>query len=72
MDKRIQNYTKYSGMAFQLLGAILVGTFIGKWLDAKLGNAQPYAAAIGALVGIMAGLYTSLKDFFDKDSSKNK
>jgi F0F1-type ATP synthase assembly protein I len=59
-------------MAFQLLGAILIGTFIGKWIDGKMNNSQPYAAAIGALIGIMAGLYSSLKDFFNKDSSKNK
>lgn len=57
-------------MAFQLLGAILFGTFIGKWIDTKIGNTQPYAAAIGALIGIIAGLYATLKDFIKKDSSK--
>lgn len=56
-------------MAFQLLGAILFGTFLGQWIDAKMQNKTPYATALGSLLGIGAGLYVSLKDFFQKDES---
>jgi F0F1-type ATP synthase assembly protein I len=61
--KQNQNYSKYTGMAFQLLSAILFGTFLGQWIDTKMGNATPYIAALGALLGVSAGLYLSLKDF---------
>lgn len=57
-------------MAFQLLGAILFGTFAGQWIDKKMGNAKPYATIVGSLVGIFTGLYIALKDFIH--SSKDK
>jgi F0F1-type ATP synthase assembly protein I len=57
-------------MAFQLLGAILFGAFGGQWIDNKMGNPKPYATIIGSLIGIISGLYISLKDFFH--SSKDK
>ncbi len=68
MEKKpIQNYSKYAGMAFQLLSAILFGTFLGQWADKKMANETPYLSALGALIGIGAGLYVSLKDFFKQN-----
>jgi F0F1-type ATP synthase assembly protein I len=69
--KPIQNYSKYAGMAFQLLSAILFGTFLGQWADKKMANTTPYLSALGALIGISAGLYVSLKDIL-KQSPPNK
>jgi ATP synthase protein I len=70
--KQAQNYSKYTGMAFQLLSAILFGTFLGQWIDTKMGNTTPYIAALGALLGISAGLYLALKDILKQDSTSTK
>lgn len=49
-------------MAFQILGAILLGSYVGYWIDAKLENEQAIATASCALIGVLLGLYVSLKD----------
>lgn len=71
-NQKFQNYSKYSGMAFQLLGAILIGTYLGLWIDSKMQNKLPIGAALGSLLGICAGLYASLKDLFKKDESSKQ
>lgn len=72
MEKKpFQNYSKYSGMAFQLLSAILFGALLGQWIDKKMMNERPIVAVIGSLLGIFIGLYISLKDFINpKDNKK--
>lgn len=60
--KSFQHYARYSGMAFQILGAILLGSYVGYWIDAKLENEQAIATASCALIGVLLGLYVSLKD----------
>ncbi|MEZ4983926.1 MAG: AtpZ/AtpI family protein [Saprospiraceae bacterium] len=52
---------KYSGMAMQMGVIILVGVWIGQWLDAKWGTA-PYLLVTLALFSVFAALYTTLKD----------
>ncbi len=56
------SYLKYSNMAFQILGAIALGTWIGTKLDAYMGNRTPYATAGLALLGTLIGLYAALHD----------
>jgi F0F1-type ATP synthase assembly protein I len=60
--KTDNSYLKYSGMAFQQLGAIILGTWIGKMLDNYFANSTPYCTGLFALLGIGAGLYLVLKD----------
>ena len=59
------NYLKYSGLAFQQLGAIVLGTWIGKMLDNYFANSTPYCTALCALLGIGLGLYFVLKDIIN-------
>lgn len=58
-----QNYLKYSGMAFQLGAAVLMGTLAGKYIDQYLQLEKPYFTLLLALLGVIAGLYSILKDF---------
>ncbi|HRI61086.1 MAG TPA: AtpZ/AtpI family protein [Saprospiraceae bacterium] len=54
---------KYSGMAFQLLGACLAGVFLGRWLDAKMHAERPTWAVfltILFMLGALYGLYRQL------------
>ena len=64
--KKVNNYLKYSGMAFQMVGTMLIGIFIGKWLDRKLDTSQPYFTALLALIFTGASVYLVLCDFLSK------
>ncbi|MEL6659642.1 MAG: AtpZ/AtpI family protein [Bacteroidota bacterium] len=57
----VPNYMKYSGMAIQMGVIILLGVYVGKWLDEYFQTA-PYLTVALALFSIFAALYTSLKD----------
>ncbi|MCB0504743.1 MAG: AtpZ/AtpI family protein [Cyclobacteriaceae bacterium] len=48
-QKPLKNYLQFSGLAFQLLAAVLVGYWIGHWLDEKTGTSKPWYT-----VGLMA------------------
>ncbi len=59
--KPLNNFLKYSGMGFAMLGPILGGMFLGKYLDEEF---QTSGWKIGlTLFGVFAGLYLALKDF---------
>ena len=49
-------FVKYSGMAFQLLGACLVGVFLGKWLDQHYGLEKPLWAVLLTILFMVASL----------------
>lgn len=49
-------------MVFQMAAAILLGLFLGRWLDGQFGT-EPILLVVGTLFGVFSGLYLSLKDF---------
>jgi F0F1-type ATP synthase assembly protein I len=60
----IKDWARYSGLAFQLLGACLAGVFIGRWLDAKMGLERPLFAVfltIFFMIASLVSLYRQLK-----------
>ena len=58
-------YLKYSGLGFQLIGALLFGLWLGKWLDKKFETA-PYLLALCLLLSLGAGMYLVIKDLIKK------
>ncbi len=54
-----QNFAKYGGMGIQFFAACLLGVFLGKWLDAKLGFERP-AFAVFLTIGFMAAAFYSI------------
>jgi len=60
--KQVDAYLKYSGMAIQMGVIILIGTFAGQKLDARLQTERPYLTVLLALLSIFAALYLTLKD----------
>ncbi|MFN7119256.1 MAG: AtpZ/AtpI family protein [Saprospiraceae bacterium] len=64
--RQANNYLKYSGMAFQMVGTMLFGIFIGRWLDRKLMTPKPYFTALFALIFTGAAIYLVLRDFLAK------
>lgn len=48
----------YSGLAFLLPTAMLVGFFAGGWLDGKLGTR--FLNVVGLMLGMAGGLYQTI------------
>ena len=62
-------FLKYTSMAFQMIAAILVCVFLGRYLDSKFIDTLeeedyqhfPLFTFIGTLVGVASSLYLALK-----------
>lgn len=61
--KGLQDYAKYSGIAFQMIAIILVMTWIGTKLDKATGLSNPVFTIIFSLLGVFIGIYVAVKDF---------
>lgn len=63
-DKRQKNPFKamalMSGISAQLVGSILIGIFLGKWLDEKMGT-LPLFLIFGLLIGLATGIFSMLR-----------
>lgn len=63
-DKRqkypLKAYALMTGITAQLVGSILVGIFLGKWLDETL-DTLPLFLIIGLLIGLGTGVYSMLQ-----------
>ncbi len=61
--KGIQDFGKYSGLAFQMIVIIGGMTWIGVKLDKFFSLETPVCTIIFSLLGVFGGIYISLKDF---------
>ncbi|MDX9725649.1 MAG: AtpZ/AtpI family protein [Bacteroidales bacterium] len=62
-SKALQDFGKYSGLAFQMIVIIAVMTFLGIELDKWLNFEKPVFTVVLSLFGVFAGIYTAVKDF---------
>lgn len=62
IPSKYNKFAKYSGLAFQLLAYILVGFFIGKWVDGKMANKEPYGILFFSTIFLIMALYSIVKD----------
>lgn len=58
---RLNDYARYSGMAFQMMAAILVFTWLGYQADKYLKLSFPVFLLIGIFFGIGGTIYSLLK-----------
>lgn len=56
------DYARYSGLAFEMLAIIGVGTWGGVKLDEYLGNNTPWFTVVLAPLSVFISLYIVLKD----------
>ena len=61
--KQLNNYAKYSSIAFQMMAIILVGVFGGYKLDAWIGLKFPVFTILLSLLSVGFAIYTAIKDF---------
>ena len=62
-NKGLRDFARYSGIAFQMIGIILVATWGGIKLDKLTGFEKPVFTIIFSLLGVFAAIYTAVKDF---------
>lgn len=62
-DKGLNDYVKYSGMAFQMAAIIAITTWGGIKLDKIAGFEKPVFTIILSLLGVFGAIYSVLKDF---------
>jgi len=62
-NKGFHDYARYSGIAFQMVGIILLTTWGGIKLDDLAGFSKPVFTIILSLLGVFAAIYTAIKDF---------
>ena len=54
--KPFDSYMKYSGMAFQFIGAALIGLLLGRWLDKKFGLSRPIFTVVLSLFFVLSSM----------------
>ena len=61
LPDNLSQYSRYSGMAFQLIAAILLGLWIGMKIDDALGYETPVFTAITTVVFLIASLFLIIR-----------
>jgi len=62
-NKGIQDFAKYSGIAFQMIGIILITVWGGVKLDKLTGWNTPVFTIVLSLLGVFGAIYTVIRDF---------
>lgn len=68
-----QGYRKgapYMAASSQLVGAVVVFTLGGWWLDEKLGHETPWFTLAGAAIGMTGGFISFFKTVLGKDNTR--
>ena len=59
--KQLNNYVKFSGIAFQMIAIICLFAFFGVWLDGKFPNEYSAYTLIFSLLGVALAMYFVIK-----------
>ncbi len=62
-QKKLNNYVKYSSIAFQMIITLLLGVFGGIKLDEWVKWEFPVFTVVLSLVAVFLALYYAVKDF---------
>lgn len=65
MNKPVNNYIKYTGIAFQMIAIIGVFSFAGYEIDKRTAHATPWVTALLSLTGVLISLYIVIKSLKD-------
>jgi F0F1-type ATP synthase assembly protein I len=63
--KQVNNYIKFSGIAFQMVAIIGVTTFVGYKIDEYAKHSTQWVTAVMALIGVFVSLYLVIKSLKD-------
>ena len=65
-NSRLNDYAKYSGLAFQMGAIIGIAAWGGVKLDELVETNKPIFTIILSLLGVFAAIYITIKDFIKK------
>jgi len=60
--KGYNNYLRYTGLGFTMIGIVLVGCFGGWWLDGVIGWKYPVLTILLSLFGIAGAMFHLFKE----------
>ena len=60
--KQTNGYLKYTGLAFQLAGVVVMAILLGQWLDKKWMLSKPYFTVTLVVVFFSAFMYKLFKE----------
>lgn len=58
---KLENYAKFSGLAFQMAVLIILAAYGGKWLDERQENETPGWTIVLILIAIFVSLYQVIR-----------
>lgn len=64
--KNVQAYLKYSGLAFQLAGIVVISLLAGRWLDNRFGFEKPILTITFVLVFFSTFMYKLYRELSQK------
>lgn len=64
--KKMYAYLKYSGLAFQMAGIVVISILLGKWLDGKFGFQKPFMTIFLVLFFFSAFMYKLYRELDKK------
>jgi len=62
-ESPLKTYSRYSGIAVQMVVIMLISVWGGMKLDELTGTETPVFTIILSLFGVVTAIYTSIKDF---------
>ncbi len=65
LNKGVNQFAKYSSLAFQMGGIIFLTVWGGKKLDELLDNQNQVFTIILSLFGVVSAIYVAIKDFIN-------
>ncbi len=71
VGRAIREIAPYSGLGLQLAVTVVLFWFIGKMIDEHYGT-QPLWMIVGAMVGIVVGMYNFIKSVVELGKKKEK
>lgn len=72
MSDQLNNYAKYTGIAFEMAAIIALGVWGGISLDKRTSLKFPLFTVICSLAGVAIALYIAVKDFLFINKKKDK
>jgi len=64
--KNLNDYARYSSLAFQMMAIIGVGIFGGMKLDKYLALERPVFTVLFSVISVILAVYYAIKDFLKK------
>jgi F0F1-type ATP synthase assembly protein I len=67
----MQNFIRYSGVAFTMAAVVGGFTWFGYWLDGRYHNETPWFTLVFSLLSVPIAIYYVLKDFTKSSQGGN-